>query len=57
MPSLSKIIIGKYSISTFINYKGEWAIGLSDNNLKGEGMETSIKKLEEALDKFYQEEF
>ena len=55
MPAIPEITIGKYILSRFMNHKGEWAIYLSDRG--GEGMETSIKELEEALDKFYKEEF
>ena len=52
---LSEITIGKYIISRFMNHKGELAIYISDRG--GEGMETSIKELEEVLDKFYKEKF
>lgn len=59
MPGTPIITIGKYQLERFLNYKSEWAIWIrncGENNCQ-EGMETSIKELEEALDKFYKEKF
>lgn len=55
MLGLPSITIGKYIISRLMNCKGEWALWIESRG--GEGMETSIEKLEAVLDKFYKEKF
>jgi hypothetical protein len=55
MPSIPSITIGRYTIGSFMNYKGEWAISI--RTYGGEGMETSIKELESVIEKFYNERF
>jgi len=55
MPAIPSIVIGKYALRTFINHKGEEALWLSEGGI--EGVETSIKELEEVIAKFYKEKF
>ena len=54
MKGINGITVGKYTIESFMNHKGEWALWIGNG---GEGMETSIKELERIIEKFYNERF